>query len=107
MPRRIGIAISFVCCLGAAGAAWSAKPHSTPGVDSGYYKVRVATARALTGHTDSGSRQDLVTLASDRHPLVRLTAIHALSYDASPEAARALARAGRDTTPLVRAYVRR
>lgn len=80
---------------------------STELTASPYYKVRVAAARALTGRADPLSRQALLALAADAHPLVRVTAVHALGFDPSPEADAAVRRARRDQTPLVRAYARK
>lgn len=108
--RFSGIIAAFACCVLVTCQAWSFQPVVTRHdsvVDSPYYKVRLAAARALTGRIDAGSRRDLLALAADRHPLVRLSALHALRADDSTEARAALVAARVDHAAFIRSYARR
>ncbi len=108
--RFLGVVAAFTCCVLLTCQAWSFQPvvsRDDSVVDSPYFKVRVAAARALTGRTDATSRRDLLALAADPHPLVRLSALHALRMDASQEARATLVAARSDTAPIIRSYARR
>ncbi len=71
---------------------------------SPYFKVRLATARALTGRDDPDSLNLLRRLTDDRHPLVRLAAVHGLTVHGGSVAESALTRARRDSAAMVRRY---
>ncbi len=104
------LAVISVVAIGTlfAADAWSSRPVLAPEtVSSPYFKVRLATARALTGRTDARSQRSLRRLASDAHPLVRLAALHAQAVGGGTAGRAAIARARRDPAPNVRAYAGR
>lgn len=93
-----------------AGGALAAHGTAAPTRDGGgliqsrYYKVRIAAARTLGARGDARSLARLDHLLLDPHPLVRLTALHALRPHGLPVGA--LERMRHDADPAVRRYAR-
>ena len=103
---RIGILVALFAGLSLTAHAWAPQPHeSSVGLaGSPYFKVRLATARALTGRDDPDSIRLLQQLTHDHHALVRLVALHGLNLSGGSAADGAITRARVDPVAAVRRY---